>query len=249
LRSLYSRPATPLFARVRDCALPQACFACGDLSADALCPPCVRDLPALPVERCPRCQLAAAYSQECGRCLKKPPRWQRLTALFNYSFPVDAALVAAKYGHDFAVYRWAIGQCEDWPYAAHAMLVPVPLAPARLQARGYNQAQLIAAELSRRFGVRTDAGALVRIRETDVQQRLGWVERRRNVRGAFVATRPLTGEAVVLVDDVLTTGATLNALARAAFDAGAASVDAFVLARVQPLRARDRIAPFGRAVA
>lgn len=234
---------------MRDRALPQSCFACGDLGAEAICSPCARDLPPLPAERCPRCQLAAAHGQECGRCLKKPPRWRHLTALLNYAFPVDAALVAAKYGHDFAVYRWAVGQCGDWPYAPDATLVPVPLAPGRLQARGYNQARLIAGELARRFDVRVDDDALVRIRETDVQQRLDWVERRRNVRGAFAATRPLAGEAVVLVDDVLTTGATLNALAQAAFDAGAATVDAFVLARVQPLRARDRIGAFGRAIA
>lgn len=170
-------------------------------------------------------------------------------ALLPYEFPVDAVMVAAKYQHAFALYRWAAAQCTEWPFAQTATLIPVPLAAARLQSRGYNQAQLIAGELARRFNLRVDRDAIVRIRETDVQQRLNWIERRRNVRSAFVSTRSLVGESVVLVDDVLTTGATLNELARAALDAGAASVDAFVLARVEPLRRRERVARFGRAIA
>ena len=130
-------------------------------------------------------------------------------------------------------------------------LVPVPLHPKRLAARGYNQALLIAREFARRFAdadLHVDNNAVVRIRETDVQQRLNWIERRRNVRGAFAATRSLAGESVLLVDDVLTTGATLNELARVALAAGAAQVDALVLARVQPLRRRERTVKFNRAV-
>ncbi len=125
----------------------------------------------------------------------------------------------------------------------------MPLAELRLQMRGYNQAQLIANEMARRFNLHVDADAVIRIRETDVQQRLNWSERRRNVRHAFAATRSFAGESVVLVDDVLTTGSTLNELARAVYDAGATRVDAYVLARVQPIRRRDRAVKFGQAVA
>ena len=111
--------------------------------------------------------------------------------------------------------------------------------------------EAIAREFARRFAdadLHVDNNAVVRIRETDVQQRLNWIERRRNVRGAFAATRSLAGESVLLVDDVLTTGATLNELARVALAAGAAQVDALVLARVQPLRRRERTVKFNRAV-
>jgi len=127
--------------------------------------------------------------------------------------------------------------------------MPVPLAAGRLQFRGYNQSELIAREIGKRFGLRTDADALVRIRETEIQQQLDLVGRRRNVRQAFAATRSLAGESVVLIDDVLTSGSTLNELARAAYAAGADRVDAFVLARVQPPRARERITPFKKSVA
>lgn len=232
---------------MRNRALPQSCFFCGDSSDETVCMACALDLSGLADEVCPRCQLAAANGEVCGRCLKKPPEWSHLVALWHYEFPLDTALVSAKYHHAFAIYRWAATQRTAWPFAANATLIPVPLAELRLQSRGYNQAQLIAEEMAKRFGLNVDADAVVRIRETDVQQRLNWIERRQNVRNAFVTTRPFAAESVVLVDDVLTTGATLNSLARALLDAGAARVDAFVLARVLPIRRRDRVVKFGQA--
>ncbi len=233
--------------RVRDCTLPQTCFFCGDSSDETVCAPCASALPRLPEQVCPRCQLAAANGEVCGRCLKKPPVWGQMVAQWQYEFPLDTAMISAKYHHAFAIYRWAAAQQDTWPFADEATLIPVPLADLRVQSRGYNQAQLIAVELAKRFDLKVDADAVIRIRETDIQQRLNWTERRANVRGAFVATRSLAGQSVVLVDDVLTTGATLNALASALLDAGAARVDAFVLARVLPIRRRDRVVKFGQA--
>jgi ComF family protein len=251
LLSLFSaEPASAFRAgltRVLSRALPQSCFFCGDSAAESVCAPCAVALPKRAPEVCPRCQLAAAHGEVCGRCLKKPPVWAHLHAQWPYQFPLDTAMVSAKYHHAFAIYRWAATQRESWPFSANATLIPVPLAELRLQTRGYNQAQLIAQEMAQRFGLKMDKSAAIRIRETDVQQRLNWAERRRNVRGAFVATRAFAGESVVLVDDVLTTGATLNALARALLDAGAERVDAFVLARVMPIRRRDRVVKFGAA--
>ena len=242
-------PLRPTLQRVRGRALPQSCFFCGDSSDETVCAPCANDLPPLAAHVCPRCQLDAANGQVCGRCLKKPPVWQHLVAQWRYEFPLDTAMVSAKYHHAFAIYRWAAAQRTAWPFAAHATLIPVPLAALRLQSRGYNQAQLIAEEMAKRFDLKVDADAAIRIRETAIQQRLNWSERRHNVRSAFVATRSFAGESVVLIDDVLTTGATLNSLARALLDAGAARVDAFVLARVLPIRRRDRVVKFGQAIA
>ena len=244
MRTLYAESRATV-ARIRDRGLPQTCFFCGDDTPETVCAPCAALLPRLGAEVCPRCQLAAANSEVCGRCLKKPPVWQRLVAQWQYEFPIDAALVSAKYHHAFAIYRWAATQRDDWPFASSATLIPVPLAAERLQSRGYNQAQLIANEMGKRFALRVDTDAVIRIRETDVQQRLNWIERRRNVRSAFAATRSFAGESVVLVDDVLTTGATLNETARAVYEAGAISVNAYVLARVQPIRRRDRVVKFG----
>ncbi len=250
LRLFNPSPTTSLgsgLKHVRDRMLPQSCFFCGDSSDETVCAPCIGDLPSMAEQVCPRCQLAGANGELCGRCLKKPPVWERLVARWPYQFPLDRALVSAKYHHAFAIYRWAAAQLNAWPFAATETLIPVPLADLRLQSRGYNQAQLIAEEMAKRFALKVDADAVIRIRETDIQQRLNWVERRQNVHGAFVATRSFAGEWVVLIDDVLTTGATLNSLARAVRDAGATRVDAFVLARVMPIRRRDRVVKFGQA--
>jgi ComF family protein len=237
----------PSLKRLRDRALPQSCFFCGDSSDETVCASCAVDLPRLAEQVCPRCQLNAVNGEVCGRCLKKPPVWEHLVAQWRYEFPLNKAMISAKYHHAFAIYRWAATQRGEWPFAAKATLIPVPLAELRLQSRGYNQAQLIAEEMANRFALKVDADAVIRIRETDIQQRLNWIERRKNVHCAFVATRSFAGESVVLIDDVLTTGSTLNALARALLDAGATRVDAFVLARVLPIRQRDRVVKFGQA--
>ena len=247
MRKLYAK-VLPSLRLMRGRALPQICFFCGDSNDETVCAPCAENLPRLALQVCPRCQHPAANAEVCGRCLKKPPQWQHVRALWHYKFPLSAAILATKYQHNFALIRWSSTQLCEWPFSAAATLIPVPLAELRLQQRGYNQAQLIAGEFGRRFALRMDTDAVIRTRETEVQQQLGWIERRRNVRGAFAATRSFAGESVVLVDDVLTTGATLNELARAVLDAGAARVDAFVLARVQPIRRRDRVAQFGKTV-
>jgi len=238
-----------LLQRIVDRALPQPCFFCRDASRETVCALCADGLPRVPPQACPRCQLPAANGEACGRCIKRPPAWEHLHALWIYDFPASAAILSLKYRHAFSLCRWVATQCDAWPYAASATLIPVPLGAARLQFRGYNQSELIARELGTRFGLRTDVDALIRIRETEVQQQLDMYARRRNVHQAFAATRSLAGESVVLIDDVLTSGSTLNELARAAFAAGAERVDAFVLARVQPPRARQRITPFKKSVA
>ena len=248
MRTLYDDGLAAL-AHVRERALPQTCFFCGDSAPETVCEPCAVALPRLGSEICPRCQLPAANGEVCGRCLKKPPVWQHLVAEWQYEFPIKAAIVSAKYHHAFSIFRWVSAQRRDWPFDTSATLIPVPLAELRLHERGYNQAQLIANEMSKRFVLRVDADAVIRIRETDIQQRLNWAERRRNVKSAFAATRSFAGESVVLVDDVLTTGSTLNELARAVYGAGAARVDAYVLARVQPIRRRDRVVKFERSIA
>ncbi len=247
MRTLYADGLVAL-ARMREHALPQICFFCGDSARETACEPCAASFARLGQEVCPRCQLPAANGEVCGRCLKKAPVWQHLIAEWQYEFPLKAAIISAKYHHAFSIFRWVAAQRRSWPFDLRATLIPVPLAELRLQSRGYNQAQLISNELAKRFALRVDAGAVIRIRETDIQQRLNWAERRRNVRNAFAATRSFAGESVVLVDDVLTTGSTLNELARAVYDAGAVQVDAYVLARVQPIRRRDRVVKFGRSV-
>jgi ComF family protein len=238
-----------LSARIVHRALPARCTLCSDTCTRVVCGSCERALARVADESCPRCKLPSSNSETCGRCLRFPPQWERLHATFMYEFPLDRLIVGAKHGRYWGTFDWAAGLMKDWPFAANASLIPVPASPERLTERGYNQATLIANSLAKRFALRVDNDAIVRIRETGTQANRNWVERRKNVKHAFATTRSFKGETIVLVDDVLTTGATLNECARSALDAGASRVDAIVIARVNPPRARQRVARFGRAVA
>jgi ComF family protein len=257
------RVASLLKARV----LSQRCFFCSDTCADAVCVACAVALPRTPPDACPRCQLPSVAAQVCGRCIKRPPPWQRLVSPWRYEFPMDRALVAGKRTAAFAIYQWFADAIDTDLVASEVRnegagvappkviealtLIPVPMFCGRLEARGFNQSEFFANALAKRFkrfGLQVDRASLVRIRDTDTQHQRNWAERRANVRGAFAATRSLTGQRVLLIDDVLTTGATMGELSRVALEAGALSVDAFALARVPSIRRRERIAKFGELV-
>lgn len=244
---------TELWPGCRDAVLPQVCRLCGDGSDESVCAACERMLPRIADGACPSCQLASMQGLRCGRCVRRPPEWDRLLAVWSYGFPLDRLVLSGKYSGDFAVLAWAASRLADRRVALadsavdrSFSLIPVPLAPERLAARGFNQAVELGRWWVRRWP--QDAllpGAVVRARETAVQQELSWTERRANVRGAFAATGSMVGRHVILIDDVLTTGATLNELARVVRRAGAASVSAAVLARVLPPRRSRHTTPFG----
>ena len=214
--------------------LPQACLLCGArVSGALLCPGCVRDLPALPVERCPQCALSAAGGNTCGHCLKHPPAFRFTLAAHAYAFPLDALVKHCKYAGALALtdgFAASLAQAA----AAHArpdLLLPMPLHESRLAERGFNQAAEIARRLSDRIQVPWLPAAARRLRNTPPQAGLDLDARRRNLRGAFVCDADLSGRHVALVDDVMTSGASLDELARAALKAGAREVSAWVVAR------------------
>ncbi|MBS0463839.1 MAG: ComF family protein [Proteobacteria bacterium] len=178
----------------------------------------------------------------CGRCLRKPPPLERVLAAFDYRFPVDRLVPRFKFHHDLAAGRELAAALCTFVAPALAVdgerpqaLIPVPLHTARLRERGYNQALELARPLARAFSIPLLRDALRRIRATAAQSDLGALARRRNPRGAFaVAGKPLPAH-VALIDDVMTTGATVHECARVLHRAGVARVDAWVVARV-PMR-------------
>ncbi|HEY7655762.1 MAG TPA: ComF family protein [Burkholderiales bacterium] len=211
---------------------PQACVLCGAESRPGtLCAPCTSDLPWLPANRCPVCALPVASGDLCGACIARPPRFDRVAAPFAYRYPLAALIHALKYGGRLALAR-TLGEAlaQVVPGGADA-IVPMPLATERLKQRGFNQALEIARVVAARTGIPLLRHAVRKVRDTPPQAALPWKERVRNVRRAFACDADLSGQRIAVVDDVLTTGATLDELARVVRAAGAVSVAGWVVAR------------------
>lgn len=225
-----------LVQRLQRFVLPLRCLLCAGAGAEGidLCADCAAELPRNP-SCCARCALPLATSALlCGECQRQPPPWDAAWAPFRYGWPLDRLESRYKFGADLAAGRVlsTLWRREPRSIELPQLLLPVPLHRQRLRQRGYNQALELARPLAREFGVPLRHDALQRIRRTDAQTELDAVGRRRNVRGAF-ALRPGTPlpSHVALLDDVMTTGATLAECARVLKRAGAQRVDVWALAR------------------
>ncbi len=215
----------------------QPCTLCGNMSRDGLwCGACDSTLPYLNTPHCPVCALPTPTSEVCGHCLSHPPRFSHTTSVFSYSFPLDKLIQEMKYGEQLALahaFAKKLAQRID-KTALPDYVVPMPLHSAKLRERGFNQSLLLAATIARDLHLKLLPNACKRVRDTPPQSALPWKERKKNVRNAFSCDMDLTGKRVVLVDDVLTTGASLNALAEAAQKRGASEVTTWVVARTLP---------------
>lgn len=173
--------------------------------------------------------------QLCGQCLKSPPSWDSAVSPLIYAWPLDQLLQRFKFHHDLATGELLGGLLAEFLAASLTtrpdVLIPVPLHPARLRARGFNQALELARPLQARWQLRVDHNLCIRQKNTAVQSTLDARKRHRNLRGAFTVRQPLDRLHVAILDDVMTTGATMHALAQAVRAAGAARVTAWSLAR------------------
>lgn len=228
--------AVSLSTRLGTALLPPRCLLCDAPGTDGLdlCAACHQALPGNR-DACTRCALPLPAPGTCGACLRRPPPLAATCAAFVYAAPLDRLVPRYKFHGDLAAGRLlarlmapAVSACQP-PQA----LVPVPLHPGRLRRRGYDQALELARPLATALGLPLRAGLLHRIRATAPQSELDAAARRRNLHGAFRADtrRPLPAH-VALIDDVMTTGATLHAAATALRRAGVVRVDAWVCARV-----------------
>lgn len=215
-----------------DTLLPRACLLCGDRSQASLCAGCAADLPRLAGPLCPVCATPfATPAPACGACLQSPPAFDATLAPLRYGFPVDRLIQSLKYSCRLASADFFAHSMLAGTHPEGTLLMPVPLSRQRLHERGFNQALEIARPLAHALALPLDATALTRPRDTLPQSRLPWRARKGNVRHAFECNRDLTGVAVIIVDDVMTTGATLDAVARTLKDHGATRVTNWVAAR------------------
>lgn len=197
--------------------LPSACAICADMQRDVVCAACAGSLLAAR-PRCQRC--ASPATGHCPACVPDDPLDATVT-LADYAEPLDRLILRLKFGAALPVAGWIAAQLAERLRALPDLpdlpdlIVPVPLAPQRLASRGFNQAWEIARPLARRLGVRADATLLTRRRDTAAQLTLDLPARQANLRDAFALARPmrLDGLHIALIDDVMTTGATLRAAA------------------------------------
>jgi len=186
----------------------------------------------------------SAFDLLCAACLARRPAYATARSALQYDAASRKLVLAFKHGghtdrlHSFAAQMHRAGRTA----LAHAdIIIPVPLHRTRLLKRRFNQSALLSGALSKRYGVPMEAHCLLRVRRTPSQGGLSGKGRYRNVQGAFTVAEPelITGKRVVLVDDVMTTGATLESCARTLKRGGAARVDAICLARVVKPRAES----------
>jgi ComF family protein len=212
--------------------LPQDCLLCAAASGDALlCAECRRDLPRLPAALCPVCAEASPGGTICGACLKTPPHFDATFAAFRYAFPIDKLVQALKYQRRLATADFLADAMLAAGTPAGDLVVPLPLSAQRLRERGFNQAAELARPLARALKLPLELDGCTRSRDTAPQAMLPWKERRRNIRHAFECAIDLGGQSVIVVDDVMTTGATLDEFARTLKAHGAARVSNWVAAR------------------
>ena len=222
-----------------DFALPPRCAACRTIvdEVDIFCVACWSEVAFLS-GGCVTCglPLAATDADQCAVCLAAPPRIDRIRAAVAYGPIARQLALRLKYGRKVAVARtmarYMAGLAGGW--AERPLIVPVPLHRRRLWWRGFNQAALIAAQLAKRWPADLDQHAIVRTKSTQSLKGLGHDQRRRALRGAFAVSdkAAIQGRTVVLIDDVLASGATSEACARVLRRAGAARVELVCWARV-----------------
>ena len=220
----------------------QSCLLC-DEPAEAempICVACEAEMPWLG-EHCQTCALPLPEAGlTCDGCLLEPPAYEQVAVPWRYDFPVDSLITRFKhnttwpFGHLLAdVLSQYLQHRFDEDLPRPDALLPVPLAAKRLRQRGFNQAAMLARWLSKQLDLPCEENVVHRIQDTSAQQDLDAKARKRNLRNAFALTSDanVKGRHLALVDDVLTTGATAQALARLLMNAGAARVDVYCLAR------------------
>jgi ComF family protein len=226
--------------------LPAACALCGGPCETLLCAPCRAQFFGPGRVRCPLCAnplTATADGAACGRCLAQPPAFDATLVAADYAAPVDQLVLQLKFGGQLALAPLCAQLLRDALLeqpgrALPTLLCPVPLGPRRLAERGFNQALEIARPLAAALGVALHPALALRVHETRAQTRVAPAERERNLAHAFVvapdAIDLVRGRHIGVVDDVITSGQTLQQLAATLKRYGAARVTNLVFARTPP---------------
>jgi len=217
---------------------PPHCVLCGERGSRGqdLCAACFAELP-WNRHPCPRCAAPLppdADTPLCGECIKQLPAWDEARSPLAYAYPVDKLVQRFKFEGDLSTGRLLGELLADYLAAGSEKpdcIVPVPLHPSRLKERGFNQAVELARPLSKRLKIKVRLDLCERMRATQVQSKLDAAERRKNLRDAFAVTDSVDGLHIALLDDVVTTGTTMQVLTQTLKDAGARRVTVWSVCR------------------
>lgn len=209
------------------------CVFCGTSTSHDICPDCDSELPRIEYS-CRQCGIPLEHDSLCGDCLIAPPAFLRCIAPLCYEPPISHLIGAFKYQGNFNYGRilsqLLIKRLQQDNIEIDTM-IPVPLHWRRRWQRGFNQAEIIADEISRTLQLPLKTRWLRRTRASASQQSLDADARHKNLRDAFACSAAVRDQRIAVIDDVVTTGATANAIARALLNAGAATVEIWCLAR------------------
>lgn len=215
------------------------CLAPIKQSTAMICTACKQDLPII-TQGCECCGLPLTYQGRCGQCLKQPPCYQQIIAPYRYDFPIAPLITKFKYQQ-----QWALGHLLATLLAEQLQqryangllkadyLITVPQAKARLRERGFNQAEMLCKWLSKALTIPVQTNLITRIVDTPPQQQLSAKQRLQNLKKVFAvnSSTDIKNLHLAVVDDVVTTGATANTLAKLLYQAGATRVDIYAVAR------------------
>lgn len=235
-----------LARRLAYALLPSSCALCGMGCEAAVCAPCRDQFLAPRGPRCRRCANPVGPADarvQCGACQAHQPAYDATVTAADYASPIDQLVLQLKFGGTLALAPWFGRALADAVAARDGfelpnVLCPVPLGPRRLVERGFNQALEIARPLSKALGIPLRAALAIRALDTAAQSGVAPSQRKKNIRNAFIvapdALAMVRGQHIGVVDDVMTSGATLNELAATFKRFGAARVSNLVFARTPP---------------
>lgn len=222
-------------------AFQQHCLMCASACGKhSLCKSCIDSLTRAPSPSCPQCGLPT-QGEHCGLCIKNTPHYDATKALLTYAFPSSAILQHYKYSNALFLSQ-LFGDLFSQRLQKNStvsdidLIVPMPLHAGRIKERGFNQSLEVAKVIAKQLDIPLDKTSCIRIKNTPPQASLPLKERLKNVRGAFEVNtdHSVKGKRIAIVDDVMTTGASLNELAKALKKAKAAHVECWVIARALP---------------
>jgi len=216
--------------------LPTFCYLCQNRAEphQVICQGCLADLPAIE-EACTLCGISMLHPGVCGKCQRKPPKLNSVLTAYRYGYPVDRIIKKYKYKQDLSIARPLINalicRINNESSALPQAIVPVPLHYLRHYLKGFNQALEIAKIVGNAFNISVDAHSLQRKRATAPQYRLTPQQRKNNLAGAFRIKKPVSYRSIAIVDDIITTGATGNEIAKLYRQAGVKHIELWALAR------------------